>query len=270
MCYLVIVISAALIATASVPAYSHGKSSSEGAVSIEIASESGSAFIVIPHRNFWQGGAHIIKNYLEARRDENYAITIHNTTPERIGAVIAVDGRNIISGRRSDLKNTEAMYIVDSYGYGEYGGWRTDGDRVHKFYFTAVADSYAIRTFGDSSAMGIIAVAVYREREKPRLQYEQERRVYEPATPPPDLSTQENAQAAGDEGAGTDFGSEQYSSTIRVTFMPESAPIQKTLFKYEWREVLCRKGILSRKREARNRLWDEDSYAPFPPGYESD
>ena len=78
--------------------------------------------------------------------------------------VIAIDGRNIISGKKSDLKNNEAMYIVDGNDYGEYDGWRTSGGRVHQFYFTDVAYSYAMRTFSDSSAMGVIAVAVYREK----------------------------------------------------------------------------------------------------------
>jgi hypothetical protein len=37
--------------------------------------------------------------------------------------------------------------------------------------------------------------------------------------------------------------------------------------KYEWRETLCRKGILSCGEKTGNRLWDNDGYAPYPPGY---
>jgi hypothetical protein len=132
-----------------------------------------------------------------------------------------------------------------------------------------MADSYAMRTFGDSTAMGVIAVAVYREKEHPKPLYEQERRIYRPTAPSAEHSAQGKAGMTMDESIGTGFGDEQYSPTIRVAFEPESTPIQKTLIKYEWREVLCRKGILS-CREARNRLWDEDAYAPFPPGYERD
>jgi hypothetical protein len=190
-------------------------------------------------------------------------------TPERIGVVIAVDGRNIISGKRSDLKNTEAMYIVNGYEQGEYDGWRTASDRVHKFYFTDMADSYALHTFGDSTAMGVIAVAVYREKAQPQPLSEQERRVYRPAAPSAERSAQGKAGIARDESAGTGFGDEQYSPTIRVEFEPASTPIQKTLIKYEWREVLCKKGIMNCS-EARNRLWEENAYAPFPPGYERD
>lgn len=269
MRYLIIVIIAALMAAASAPAYPHSKNSLGGEISIEIVSESGRSFLSIPHRDFWKGGTHVIKQYLEAMRGVNYGIVIHNMTPERIGVVIAVDGRNIISGKRSDLKNNEAMYIVNSYEQGEYDGWRTASDRVHKFYFTDMADSYAMRTFGDSTAMGVIAVAVYREKEQPQPRYEQERRVYRPAAPSAENSARGKAGMAKDESAGTGFGDEHYSPTIRVAFEPASAPIQKTLIKYEWREVLCRKGILNCK-EARNRLWEEDAYAPFPPGHERD
>ena len=266
MRYLVIMIIAALIVAASALAYPHSKKNLGGEVSIEIVSESGRAFLSIPHRDFWKGGTHVIKQYLEAMRGENYGIIIHNMTPERIGLVIAVDGRSIISGKRSDLKNNEAMYIVNSYEQGEYDGWRTASDRVHKFYFTDMVDSYAMRTFGDSTAMGVIAVAVYREKEQPQPPYEQERRVYRPAAPSAKNSTQGKAGMAKDESAGTGFGDEHYSPTIRVDFEPASTPSHKTLIKYEWREVLCRKGILN-CREARNRLWEEDAYAPYPPGY---
>ncbi len=38
-----------------------------------------------------------------------------NKIPDRVGVVIDVDGRNIITGKRSNLKSTEAMYIVNAY-----------------------------------------------------------------------------------------------------------------------------------------------------------
>jgi len=270
MRYTALVIAAALTMAASAPAYPHNEDRVGGEVGIEIVSESGGTFLRIPHRDFWKGETRIIKQYLEAMRGENYGIVIHNMTSERIGVVIAVDGRNIISGKKSNLRNNEAMYIVNSYESGEYDGWRTAGDRVHKFYFTDMADSYAVQTFSDSTAMGVIAVAVYREKEQPQPRYEQEKRNYRPTAPSAESAAQGKAGMARDESAGTGFGDERYSPTIRVVFEPEGTPIQKTLLKYEWREVLCRKGIINCREEARNRLWDEDAYAPFPPGYQRD
>jgi hypothetical protein len=138
---------------------------------------------------------------------------------------------------------------------------------VHKFYFTDTADSYAARTFSDSTAMGVIAVAVYREKERPRLQHEQKRLDHAPAAPSAESSAKGKAGGVTDESAGTGFGDEQYSPVIRVAFEPELTPIQKILVKYAWREVLCRKGIIKCRPEPQNRLWDEEEYAPFPPGY---
>lgn len=262
---LVIIIAAMMLAAA--PAHPHVKNTSGDAVSIEITAEHGRAFVTIPHRDYRKGGTHIIKSYLEARRGENYGICIRNMTPERIGVVIAVDGRNIISGKRSDLTNDEAMYVINSYGYGRYDGWRTAGDTVHTFYFTDVADSYAVRTFGDDTAMGVIAVAVYREKTRPTPLYEHRGLKDAPGAPAAESQARGKTEAFGDERAGTGFGDEHYSPTIRVAFEPEKRPMQKTLFKYEWREVLCRNGILHCRAEAQNRFWDEPDYAPFPPGY---
>ena len=267
MRYLLVLFIAAFMMAAAALAYSHGGDRLRGEASIEIVSENGSTLLSFPHKDFWNGRTHIIKKYLEARRGENYGIVIRNMTPERIGVVIAVDGRNIISGKKSDLKNSEDMYIVNSYEHGQYTGWRTASDKVHKFYFTDTADSYAMRTFSDSTSLGVIAVAIYREKERPKPLYEKKTLENTPAAPSAESSAREKAGAARDESAGTGFGDEQYSPTIQVAFEPEATPILKTLVKYEWREVLCRKGILNCRQEPKNRLWDEDEYAPYPPGY---
>ena len=267
MRYLLVSIIAAITLTAADPSYAHTRGPLNGEVSIEIVSESGSSFLSIPHKDFTKGGTHIIKKYLEARRGQNYCIVIHNRTPERIGAVIAVDGRNIISGKKSDLRSNEDMYIVNGYEHGRYGGWRTASDKVHKFYFTDLSDAYAIRTFSDATAMGVIAVAVYREKERPWLLHEQKKLDNAPAAPSAESSAKGKTGAVREERAGTGFGDEQYSPVIRVAFEPDLTPVQKTLVKYEWREVLCRKGILNCGHEPKNRLWDEAEYAPFPPGY---
>lgn len=267
MRYILVSVLAVSMMAAATPAYSHCGDRWRGEVSIEVISQSGGAFLSIPHQDFWKGGTRIVKKYLEARKGESYGIVVGNMTPERIGVVIAVDGRNIISGKKSNLQNHEAMYLVGSYESARIDGWRTDKDTVHKFYFTDTADSYAMRAFSDSTAMGVIAVAVYREKERPRPLYESKRQESEPAAPSAESAARGKTGAARDEAAGTGFGDPQYSPTIRVAFKPERDPVQKMLIKYEWREVLCRKGILSCWQEPGNRLWDEDEYAPYPPGY---
>ncbi len=205
--------------------------------------------------------------YAEAVKGGEYAIWIRNLLPRRVGVVVAVDGRNIISGKKSWLKNQERMYILEPHESCEYRGWRTGSDRVNRFYFTDVGDSYAA-AFGDRSALGIVAVAVY--PELPRQ---------EPLPPAADLSREQAGSAAqapkaekaapagrAMESAGTGFGREEHSPIRVVAFEPEAKPVETVLIKYEWRPTLCRMGIVSceKPRTPPNRLWDE-GFAPPPP-----
>lgn len=210
------------------------------------------------------------KVYAEAVRGDHYRIVVHNRLDRRIGVVVAVDGRNIISGQKSWLRNTERMYILEPHATNEYSGWRSGRDRVNRFFFTDVADSYAA-AFGDTSAMGVIAVAVYPEIRR--------------CEPPMDFSMSAPAgKAKGDaarrqaapsmkmeesKSAGTGYGREEYSPSRQVRFNPEARAVETILVKYEWRETLCRKHVIScgrGYREPGNRLWDGYGFAPPPPG----
>ena len=259
------IIGAVLLSAA--PVFGHGGAPLAGDVSVEIISDNGRVFQSIHASDRWKNETRLIKKYLEAKKGENYGIVIRNNSPERLGVVIAVDGRNIITGLRSDLKNNETMYIVNAYEHARYDGWRTTDNEVHRFYFTEPADSYSVRTFDDSSAMGVIAVAVYREKDRPEPLYDMSKNEAAPAAPSMDSAARGRGKARAGESAGTGFGDSRYSPVVRVEFEPESFPVQKTLVKYEWRETLCKKGILDCVKERRNRLWDNDGYAPHPPGY---
>jgi hypothetical protein len=261
------VLAAFILSATAAPLYADREIQAGEAACVEVVSESGNTFISIPHRDFRKGGTRIIKKYLEAGKGESYGVVIRNMSAGRIGVVIAVDGRNIISGKRSYLRNSEEMYILNGYEEASYDGWRTDSDTVHRFYFTDAADSYSVKTFEDTSAMGVIAVAVYREKERPHPLYQSKRLQPSPAESSAGSLEAGKAGAARDESAGTGFGNEQYSPTVKVAFEPSSIPVQKTFVKYEWREVLCKRGVLQCRQETRNRLWDGEGYAPYPPGY---
>jgi hypothetical protein len=238
-----------------------------GHVDVAVVADEGGELAMIPFKEYGQGGSRIVKKYLEAKKGANYSLVIRNRSQDRIAVVVAVDGRNIISGKQSNLTNKEAMYIIDPFGSTRLEGWRTDQNTVHRFYFTEVQDSYAVRTFGDTSAMGVIAVAVYREKGQPVHLKEQP--VESGKARPPVAGAPGRAESRD---AGTGFGEEAHSPTIRVEFDPERRPVEKVLIKYEWREALCRKGIIKCPpdggMDGRNRLWDEGGeYAPHPPGY---
>ena len=263
MSYLKFLLVLAVLLLFAVPVCAHH---SRGNVDVEIVPDNGGLFTTIPFKNYFSGQTHIIKKYLEARRGENYSIVVRNAMAERIGIVIAVDGRNIISGKKSYLKNNEMMYIVGPHDYVKLEGWRTDDDTVHKFYFTDVKDSYSVRTFGDKSAIGVITVAVFREKDRPAIFYDKTIREESPA-PSAGAPAESALKRHRNESAGTGFGDRKYSPAVKVEFEPENVPLEKILVKYEWRDVLCKKGLLKCWQEDGNRLWDEYGYAPFPPGY---
>lgn len=208
-------------------------------------------------------GDRTYRGYLEARQGADYGIRVRNRSDRRIGLVITVDGRNILSGERSGLDRDERMYILGPYEQAEYGGWRTGRNEVNRFYFTDAPDAYAGR-WGDHSAMGLIAVAAYAERhptgDDDQLSY---RRA---PSGKPEAGTRSIAprHRAAPAEPGTGFGNEEWSPARRVAFDPVRKPFARYFIKYEWRDTLCRMGI----RNCRHGRWDEDRFAPYPPGYE--
>ncbi len=263
MRYVIIVLLAAVVLLSAVPGFPDGG----GSVNVEVVSDSGGLLSLIPYRTLETGGTRVIKKYLEAKRGENYSIVIRNNLRQRIGVVIAVDGRNIINGQKSSLRGSEIMYIVGPYSSSKLEGWRTNNDTVHRFYFTDVKDSYASRTFADTSAIGVIAVAVFLEKQRPAVLYDKNV-LSGKAAPAPGAAAGSRMQKQESDAAGTGFGDKTYSPVVKVEFEPEGVPYERFLIKYEWREMLCRKGVLNCLDDEKNRIWDYDmEYSPYPPGY---
>ena len=119
--------------------------SASSPVSIEIVGSDGRTFREIPANS--RDGA--LRSWLQAEKGARYEVRVRNTSGERLGLVIAVDGRNIINGKRSELSRTEPMYVLDAWDLQTYSGWRTSLEVVNEFYFTDWKDSYA-EAFGDS------------------------------------------------------------------------------------------------------------------------
>jgi hypothetical protein len=255
------------------------------AVEVRIISDNGRILPLYPVMT----GRDVRKVYAEAIKGDHYRIEVKNRLNRRVGLVIAVDGRNIISGTKSWLKNNERMYILEPHGSGAYAGWRTAEDRINRFYFTDVPDSYAA-AFGDESAMGVIAVAVYPEvrrcrRPVPLPQttpfYEHDGegkgadaagKVQADRAAPPASGMRMKQDAARSEqsmeSAGTGYGRDEYSPSRVVAFEPERRAAETLYLKYEWRATLCKMGVVACARpyqRPHNRLWDNDGYAPPPP-----
>jgi len=238
-------------------------------VIIEIVGPDGGTFREIPVRS--RDGA--LRSYLQAEKGARYEVRVRNTSGERVGLVIAVDGRNIINGSKSELARNEPMYVLDGWGVQSYAGWRASLDAVNEFYFTDWKDSYA-EAFGDRSARGVIAVAVFREVPPPAPVYQpygeaREKDRVADAAPPSSRSSggaaKSESSARRDQSAGTGYGDRRIDHAVRVEFVAQSNPDSRHFIKYEWRETLCRKHVISCGEN--NRFWDESTlgFAPPPP-----
>lgn len=237
-----------------------------GGVDVEVISDRGRPLSRYPLRG---GGSAVYKAYVEAVRGQNYSVQIRNRTSQRIGVVVAVDGRNIISGDRSHLRPDERMYVLAPYQQESYEGWRTGKNRVNRFYFTDAGDSYS-GAWGDYSAMGVIAVAAFREAEKyksPVQPWAQEGSGYSDQrglrSAPPAAAPRAQSEP------GTGYGESEWSPSRKVEFDPERRAFAQFFLKYAWRETLCQQGVIECNgsgRRPKNRFWNEnEDYAPPPP-----
>jgi len=226
-------------------------------VRIDILDDRGRTFRHIPTTS---KAYNVKRSYLQAKKGKRYRVRVRNTSNKRIGLVVAVDGRNILSGKKSWLRSSEKMYVLDPYETATYDGWRTEKNHVNRFFFTNAGNSYA-NAWGDKSAMGVIAVAVFNERPRPVYRYKK-------SAP---MANNRLRRGASPE-AGTGFGREEYSPTIRVSFRPQARPVSKHFYKYEWRRSLCKRGVIvcqeRPRKKPHNRFWSEDNYAPYPPGWQ--
>lgn len=241
--------------------YAHNVKPSD-AISIRFLDDNGRVFKHYPLHKHSSLKGHERRAYLEAIKEDNYKIQIINHSGKRLGLVIAVDGRNIISGQKSDLEPTERMYILGPYERNTYGGWRTDQNTVHRFFFTDSSQSYSA-AFSDYSAMGVIAVAVYEEK-KSRIAKRKSLGKGRVNSPAARLESSDSNEA--ESKAGTGFGAETQSYARFVRFFPETEPRERHFYKYEWRQALCNKGIIECGES--NRFWPEQyGFAPYPENY---
>ena len=227
-------------------------------VSVEIVSADGQVFREFPVSA--RDGA--LRSYLQAEKGERYQVRVRNNSGQRLGLVIAVDGRNIINGGKSDLVRSEPMYVLAPYATGDYAGWRANLDAINEFYFTDWSDSYS-EAFGDRSARGVIAVAVYGEVAPPAPVWQPYSNSERSAGAPAASSAEKSASRS--ESPGTGYGDRRVDRAVEVEFVARKNADSRHFIKYEWRETLCRKHLVECGET--NRFWDESTlgFAPPPP-----
>jgi hypothetical protein len=257
----------ALFIVLAIPALTCAHLERQNLVDVRIVSDSGEEFQKFRARPLIDQEGKFF--YMEAVKGQRYSIRVTNRSSTRIGIVIAVDGRNIINGKKSELERNERMYIVGPHQTNTFEGWRTGLDRTNRFYFTEQSDSYAEKVFADASAMGTIALAVYQEKLPQIVPYSgsSSRMKEAPAESAPGASagspSADRVEQKKSKEAGTGFGETTYSPARVVHFDPEHKTAERIVLKYEWRSELCRKGIIP--YGPKNRFWPDDhEFAPIP------
>ena len=229
-------------------------------VSVEIVGADGQVFREFPMTA--RDGA--LRSYLQAEKGARYQVRVRNNSGQRLGLVIAVDGRNIINGGKSDLARSEPMYVLSPYATEDYAGWRANLDAINEFYFTDWSDSYS-EAFGDRSARGVIAVAVYGEVPPPEPVWQPYSNAERSAGARAPAASTADKSAARSESPGTGYGDRRIDHAVEVKFVARKNADSRHFIKYEWRETLCRKNLL--ECGEKNRFWDDSTlgFAPPPP-----
>jgi hypothetical protein len=186
-----------------------------------------------------------------------YAVSIRNCTGERILAVTSVDGVNVISGDTASWSQTG--YVFDPWGSYQINGWRKSNAEVAAFEFSSASGSYAALTARPAN-VGVIGVALFRERRPPPPTYSQ----LEPRRPRASDSTAAAAPApAGvpaanaaaplarraapltEEKLGTAHGEREESHVEQVDFERlQNSPNEIVLIRYDSLPNLIALGVI--------------------------
>ena len=195
---------------------------------------------------YWHEG----RRYVIGKPGNEYAIRVRNSVNGRVLAVMSVDGINVITGATASPQ--QSGYVLAPFESADSGGWRKSMSRTAAFYFTALPDSYAART-GRPDNVGVIGVAVYRERVLPIAREEMRQRgtARAESAPAPAASPSAGANAAADavaqaagERLGTGHGRSESSYASYTRFERASdAPAETIAIYYDSYENLLAQGV---------------------------
>jgi hypothetical protein len=117
-----------------------------------------------------------------------YSIKVQNHRGQRLLAVTAVDGINVVSGETGAWG--QSGYVLGAGEGYEITGWRKSDAEIAAFNFTSAGRSYAERT-GRPANIGVIGVALFLERPAQVSQY----------VLPPDRKSEESSRERSEDAA---------------------------------------------------------------------
>jgi hypothetical protein len=216
--------------------------------------------------------------YVAGEPRHQYEVRIRNRSGVRVLAVTSVDGVNVVSGKTA--AEHQSGYVVGGYDSVHVEGWRKNLDDVATFYFTRLANSYAART-GRPHDVGVIGVALFRERSRCCFPYHREELTKDEARAPAAEAPAEasrQARGASSEGdlargrreseskLGTGHGHRESSPARYVDFERASTtPDETIVIYYDSRKNLVAQGVLPQRPHLAHRRPN-----PFPNGFVPD
>ena len=215
---------------------------------------------------YWHEGA----RHVVGEPGCEYEIRLRNQGGARVLAVTSVDGVNVITGKTASP--SQSGYVIDPWGLVDIDGWRKSMDEVAAFYFTALPDSYAART-GRPDNVGVIGVALFRERDVMPMHHDEYGRLDAPAAAPAAESAADSKasgtsrRARQEERLGTGHGRRLDSGAVYTHFeRASSEPDEVIRIYYDSRRNLVARGIIPRHRDGY--AWRQPD--PFPDGFVPD
>jgi len=218
----------------------------------------------LPVPEYWHDGI----SYIEALKGKEYAIRLTNHMNYRGAVALSVDGLNTIDARHTTAY-TARKWVLEPHESVVISGWQVNYHNARRFFFTTEEDSYA-KKLGQTSDLGIISAVLFKESEScievstdtsrvfPRANEVPSRNLHrEPATSSPssgipasaggdvqkDLEGPRN-QALVDEYAATGIGRQVRHDIRWVHLDLDPMPVATLNFRYEFRPVLVRLGVL--------------------------
>lgn len=231
--------------------------------------------------------------WVAGRPGARYAIRVRNAMGERIMAVLAVDGVNVVTGETASV--WQNGYVFGPRERSDIAGWRKSDTQIAAFQFAAAGNSYASRT-GRPDDVGVIGVALFRERmpEPPvmpsphRDEYGERERSSDAssakAAPPPRADAAPSAEApastkdrqsAPNPHLGTGHGRRETSYVGKTTFdRAQSSPDEVIRIRYDSHDNLVAAGVIPQPRPSPRPTGpsafpgSDSGYVPDPPPHD--
>jgi hypothetical protein len=234
--------------------------------------------------------------YIEALKGREYSVRLQNRTGESVAIALSVDGLNSIDARTTTAAAAR-KWILGPYETITLDGWQTSASTARRFFFTTEDQSYGA-WLGKTKNLGLIAAAVFREKQRPVVMQESDgprrddprRQSAEAgdsgaqtpeAAPAPEAKRKDAASgepamrsrpAPTDNLAATGIGAETSHPVRLIAFDSEDSPASVLELRYEYHSSLVRLGVLpesgpctgplARREQARG--FEEMPFAPDP------